>query len=762
MVYLAKSNGESLVQHTNNLLKRCKELQRLYSNILTDREWKLLYYACGYHDLGKINDKFQTKISHNRSIIAGEIPHGLLSITMIPFDKLQKQFTNNELKVLAYAVANHHNRDLSNLTLTQYKQEIENLKINYQQLDLSNLIIDLPTQVPAKVSNQYYKFKTELTPDNTEQPTEFGSLLGSEYEQNDDTNLTYELFVKIKGLLNRLDYAASGHYSIESDPRIVLDNNILHFLGKNAQYNELQNWTNQHKNNNIVVIAQTGLGKTESALRWLSNDKSFFVLPLKAALNSMYTRFKNEICNKNIEKSNQYLALLHSDMLGFISNDTSSEDFTRVVNEDRQWSKQLSLATLDQTFNFVYHYQGYEPKLATLSYSKVVIDEIQMYSPDLLAYLLYGLKEIQKYGGKFDIMTATLAPFILDLLRQYNIDFVQPEHPFLDDKINHRHKVKTVHKQLTSDDILKLDQNQKTLVVVNTVKQAVNLYNNLKASNKNVHLIHSRFIRKDRNKKEQEIYDFSHSDKTGIWIGTQVVEASLDIDFDLLITELSELNGLFQRMGRCYRKRNYDGQLPNVYIFDGGGKNPSGISRNKNRTVVNYQMYSLSKKAVVNLNGYLSEQDKLNLINQNYTSKNLTQTNDDGFVNQIKNDYQYLISVQSEQLNKYAVKRQFRNIQSETVIPEQVYLNNQEKIDNITNQLINKTYKNRTDAIKLREQLNSYCVSVYNYVVRPQYLVDNTNLNKLHYLILSKVYNYSSDTGLSTKENESSDDDNFF
>lgn len=762
MVYLAKSNGESLVQHTNNLLKRCKELQHLYSNILTDREWKLLYYACGYHDLGKINNKFQTKISHNRSIITGEIPHGLLSVTMIPFDKLQKQFTNNELKVLAYAVANHHNRDLSNLTLTQYKQEIEKLKINYQQLDLSDLIIDLPTQVPAKVPNQYYQFKAELTPNNTEQPTEFGSLLGSEYEQNDDTNLTYELFVKIKGLLNRLDYAASGHYSIESDPRIVLDNNILHFLGKNAQYNELQNWTNQHKNNNIVVIAQTGLGKTESALRWLGNDKSFFVLPLKAALNSMYTRFKNEICNKNIEKSNQYLALLHSDMLSFISNDTSNEDFTRIVNEDRQWSKQLSLATLDQTFNFVYHYQGYEPKLATLSYSKVVIDEIQMYSPDLLAYLLYGLKEIQKYGGKFDIMTATLAPFILDLLRQYDIDFVQPEHPFLDDKINHRHKVKTVHNQLTSDDILKLDQNQKTLVVVNTVKQAVNLYNNLKASNKNVHLIHSRFIRKDRNKKEQEIYDFSHSDKTGIWIGTQVVEASLDIDFDLLITELSELNGLFQRMGRCYRKRNYDGQLPNVYIFDGGNKNPSGISKNKNRTVVNYQMYLLSKKAILNLNGYLLEQDKLNLINQNYTSKNLTQTNDDGFINQIKNDYQYLISVQSEQLNKYVVKRQFRNIQSETVIPEQVYLNNQEKIDNITNQLINKTYKNRNDAIKLREQLNSYCVSVYSYMAKPQYLVDNTNLNKLHYLILSKVYNYSSDTGLSTKENKSSNDDNFF
>ncbi len=74
-------------------------------------------------------------------------------------------------------------------------------------------------------------------------------------------------------------------------------------------------------------------------------------------------------------------------------------------------------------------------------------------------------------------------------------------------------------------------------------------------------MIHSRFIRRDRRQKEKDINAFSKNTKTGIWIGTQVVEASLDIDFDLLITELSELSSLFQRMGRCYRKRNYEGKI---------------------------------------------------------------------------------------------------------------------------------------------------------------------------------------------------------
>ena len=55
-------------------------------------------------------------------------------------------------------------------------------------------------------------------------------------------------------------------------------------------------------------------------------------------------------------------------------------------------------------FDMAFRYPGYEQKLATLSYSKVIIDEIQMYSADLLAYLIYGLKLITDYGGQFAIL----------------------------------------------------------------------------------------------------------------------------------------------------------------------------------------------------------------------------------------------------------------------------------------------------------------------------------------------------------------------
>ena len=48
----------------------------------------------------------------------------------------------------------------------------------------------------------------------------------------------------------------------------------------------------------------------------------------------------------------------------------------------------------------------------------------------------------------------------------------------------------------------------------------------------------------------------------------------MDIDFDYLYTEMSTLDSLFQRLGRCFRSREYDKEEPNVWIYN---KNASGI-----------------------------------------------------------------------------------------------------------------------------------------------------------------------------------------
>src|SRR5690606_7686870 len=135
-----------------------------------------------------------------------------------------------------------------------------------------------------------------------------------------------------------------------------------------------------------------------------------------------------------------------------------------------------TITTIDQIIDFVVLYPGCEMKLATLSYSKLVIDEIQMYSPRLVAFIIMGLKYITDMGGKFLIMSATLPPLFLKVLIKEEIPFKQLDKPFLklnqDGQVTSRHVMKIVEKDLTADEVLKRGIKRKTLISVNTVKKA--------------------------------------------------------------------------------------------------------------------------------------------------------------------------------------------------------------------------------------------------------------------------------------------------
>ncbi|OJT85667.1 hypothetical protein BM535_22140, partial [Clostridioides difficile] len=63
-------------------------------------------------------------------------------------------------------------------------------------------------------------------------------------------------------------------------------------------------------------------------------------------------------------------------------------------------------------------YRGYEKVYSTLAYSKVVIDEIQAYSPEIAAVLVKGIEMIHKIGGRFMIMTATMPTIYIDELKK--------------------------------------------------------------------------------------------------------------------------------------------------------------------------------------------------------------------------------------------------------------------------------------------------------------------------------------------------------
>lgn len=752
MDFLAKSDGETLIQHTKNLLHEFNVLKQLYPQALTETEWNLLELACKYHDLGKMNDKFQDKLkTHKSGMEQGELPHGLLSVSLIPFKTMKTLYATDDLEALAYAVALHHERNLSEFNENIYEDAIDQLVNPASRFDFDKLGLTMSS--PKLPSVRYFSL---------------GSFLNM--TQNP---VTYHKYVKIKGLLNRIDFAASGHYPVEIPDNGYLQHSLqTNILSKwreensQADWNEMQEWMADHSSENIVIIAQTGMGKTEGALRWLANDKGFFTLPLKSAINGIYTRINEQVFNHQKDAVN-HVGILHSDtqqvLLDKFEKDDDFDsanlaDFRSYLNETKSWSLPLTITTLDQVFNIVYRYRGYEPKLATLDYAKVVVDEVQMYSAALLAYLIYGLKMIQKYDGKFAVMTATLAPFVIDLFKANGLKFEMPSQPFLANDLTERHSIKVLHQQLNVQDILKGFKNNKVLVICNTIKKAVSLYDELiesgKLKNQNqVKLIHSRFIRKDRQQLEKTIKDFSDDkNANGIWIGTQVVEASLDLDFDVLYTELSELNSLFQRMGRCYRRRNYDQTGYNVFVYDGDAKLPSGVHESKQTSVYDYEMFLLSKKAINHLAGPISEQEKMNLIEQTYTTANLKESSYYQMVNQ---NLKYLDEIAEDHPDKKAIIGRFRDIESTTVIPEKVATSNADLVKQLHALLQEHNYKkNQLEIMRLRNKIMDLTVQVPSYLFINQFQdgVKEVEISRYQKItILPKEFEYSSIRGLNLK-----------
>jgi CRISPR-associated endonuclease/helicase Cas3 len=88
------------------------------------------------------------------------------------------------------------------------------------------------------------------------------------------------------------------------------------------------------------------------------------------------------------------------------------------------------------------------------------------------------------------------------------------------------------------------------LVVVNQVSRASALYRQLRAEGCEATLLHSRFTYADRARKEKQLAPT----RGKVLVGTQAVEVSLDLDFDICFSELAPIESLLQRFGRSNRR----------------------------------------------------------------------------------------------------------------------------------------------------------------------------------------------------------------
>ena len=679
---LAKED-KTIYEHTCDLLDELSIL-REYGDIEDERIYELVQKAIVYHDLGKLNEKFQNRLKKGGRFKEDlEVVHNVLSLYFVNPDKFE---TKDDYIKVAHAVFNHHYYCNNYDELSKKKELIGKLLEGFKVTDVKG------------------RTKSKL----------------AKIVQDKEA-------IKIKGYLHKCDYSASSKEIIEY-PSDFLRENMDKLLKKwqkdrsNARWNELQKFCIENTDSNIIAIAQTGMGKTEGGLLWIGDNKGFFVLPIRTAINAIYDRVRGNILNnENVEKR---LAILHSSSLEYYINNYQYESEENKLIEYEKVGKQLAIplniATMDSIFDFVFKYPSYELKLTTLSYSKIVIDEIQSYGPDLLAYLIYGLEKINEMGGKIAILTATLPPFVKYFLKR-NMAFKENDKPFISDL--RRHSIKVFDKGICAKDIkekyLENKENGKSnkiLVVCNTIKEAQKIYEELKNEDcidtDEVKILHSKFIRKERLKKESEIMlDGRTFNEDGeiyktncIWISTSIVEASLDIDFDYLFTELQDLNSLFQRLGRCNRKGVKKIDEYNCFVYS---QIDEKYFINGDTGFIDKTLFNLSKEAILSCDGILSEEEKIRLINKYLTYENLKNSD---YIRTFNDFYDYIKSIPAYEFD--VKEKKLRNILSEDIIPGDIYEENFGVIKELQEKLLSYELS-AFDRAKYRDEIMQYTVSVY-------------------------------------------------
>lgn len=355
-----------------------------------------------------------------------------------------------------------------------------------------------------------------------------------------------------------------------------------------------------------VIEAPTGSGKTEAALAYASyllsqglGDSLIFALPTQATANAMLSRLE-KIAPKLFPQAGSNLLLAHGKARfnsAYKGLQLSGRQHTHQGKEEAsvycsQWLSssrkrvflgQIGVCTIDQVLLSVLPVRHHFVRAFGVQKSILIIDEVHAYDSYMNGLLDEVIRAQYKSGGSVILLSATLPS---DRLRSLtclwgNTDNqAEEQQPYpLITHVSERVEQWTCNSddfqrtvalelkalsqtlpdlKLRRSIIAAAEKGARVAVICNLVADAQQLFQDLQQeSDVPIDLFHSRFRFLDRQEIESSVIEQYGKDaerQSGrILIATQVIEQSLDLDFDWLITQLCPVDLLFQRIGRLHR-----------------------------------------------------------------------------------------------------------------------------------------------------------------------------------------------------------------
>jgi len=572
---LAKS-GEALIslsehsRQVDDYVRTITEAYQEYWKKLLGEDWaecltRALKIAALVHDLGKAAEGFQRALKNPRS--PWEFRHEVLSAAL-----LLSLDGGEEVELAAGAVLTHH-RDLEDQKLRQDAGWAP-----LPEPDLERKIRERFHQKAREMKafwewvRAFWKKQPELSPWKLPETPEIllpPSPLIEKLKQDLSQGELFEspkamALLLVRGNLMAADHAVSAGVSTLK----------IHFPTPSfPPLRSFQKEVGDHRGD-AFLEAPTGSGKTIAALRWALNNRKageriFYLLPYQASIEAMADTLQ-EMLGK------EHVAVLHARALDYAFREhfeATGEYETAVakareeVELNRLAHKPIKVTTPFQLLRWLFGIPRFEIGISEMVGGLFIFDEIHAYDAHTVALIVEMVKVLRKLGGRFLFMSATFPELLKNLLREA-LNNEPAEFVFKKESKDEwavrflsrvRHRLRWHEKSLedlipTAIDAIR--KGQRVLIVANRVAQAQEIYRRLSEVFSGVHLLHSRFTRRDRVAKEKMIMSAIRGEggkEVNVLVATQVVEVSLDISFDTIFTEVAPVDDLLQRFGRVNR-----------------------------------------------------------------------------------------------------------------------------------------------------------------------------------------------------------------
>lgn len=398
-----------------------------------------------------------------------------------------------------------------------------------------------------------------------------------------------------------------GWYGWKSDGSVASFQDLFSgFTPNQIQQTVIDHFPNLQSPFLAIIEAPTGSGKTEAAF-YLADAVTqrdqkagiYIAMPTQATSNQMYNRTANFLAHRySEEKINLHLvhgaASLNDQAHQFEPTNIWGDDLPDYSNiHAHSWflsRKKTLLApfgvgTVDQTFLSVLKSRHFFLRLFGLSHKVLIFDEVHAYDIYMTRIFKSLLHWLQAVGTSVIILSATLpASTRQELMTAYganNMVAQKVDFPRISAVTqNTAHVIQAGAFPSRAINLGWIDKDPKSILIVlkesltdggcaavicNTVHRAQEVYDviNERFNDETTEIIlfHSRFPHCWRKEIEDHVVSMfgketNNRPHRAIVIATQVIEQSLDLDFDLMITDLAPIDLLIQRMGRLHRHNN--------------------------------------------------------------------------------------------------------------------------------------------------------------------------------------------------------------